>query len=159
MSVVREPVERTLSFLRHHRLRRPADSERSLEELYDEPIRFHGLIHNNMVKMFSLTPEEMVAGDGLMTHVKDFGAVRVQRAKDQLESIDVLGIDEDYTGFVDEISRRFGWRLGRVMYANRTARDDVPRSFRRRIADENAADVELFAFARELHDRRRSRSH
>ncbi len=158
MSVVRDPVERTLSYLRHHRLRTVADGDRPLEEVYEDPIRFHGLIHNNMVKMFSLTPEEMVAGDGLMTHLDDFGAVRVQRAKDQLERIDVLGIDEDYQRFVDEISIRFGWRLGPAPHANRTQSDGAPKSFRRRIAEDNAADVELFAFARELHGRRRARS-
>ena len=37
LTVLRHPVERTLSYLRHHRDTTPADSERSLEELYEQP--------------------------------------------------------------------------------------------------------------------------
>ena len=157
LTVVRDPVERTLSFLRHHQRRTPEDRERSLEELYDDPIRFHGLIHNNMVKMFSLSPEEMMVGDGLMTHVEDFTPARLQRAKDQLARVDVLGIDRRFADFVDELGARFGWRLGPPKHANRTEPHDVPASFRRRIATDNADDVELFAFAAEL-DAQRARS-
>lgn len=156
MTVVREPVERTLSFLRHHRRRNTEDAGRSLEEIYEDPIRFHGLVENNMVKMFSLTPDEMTAGDGLMTHVRDFGPERRARAREGLESVDVLGLDTDYPAFVGELSTRFGWDLGEVMTSNRTEPVDVPASFRRRIAADNEADVELFEFATELHARRRS---
>jgi hypothetical protein len=155
LSVVREPVERTLSFLRHHQRRTPVDAERSLEELYDDPIRFHGLIHDNMVKMFSLSPQEMIAGDGLMTHVHDFTPGRLDRAKAGLAEIDVLGLDVHFSEFVDELSARFAWDLGAPMHANRTEPDDVAPSFRRRIAADNAADVELFDFARHLYAERR----
>ena len=59
MTLVREPVERILSALRHHRVHTPADADRPLEELYDDPIRFHGMLHNHLVKMFSLSPDEI----------------------------------------------------------------------------------------------------
>ncbi len=155
MTVVREPVERTLSFLRHHRRKTPSDAHRPLEELYDDPIRFHGMIENNMVKMFSLSPEEMTAGDGLMTHVRDFGPDRLARAKEGLASVDVMGLDVHFDDFVAELDTRFGWDLGVPMHANRTEPDDVPESFRRRIAADNADDIELFDFAREIHAARR----
>jgi hypothetical protein len=155
LTVVREPVERTLSYLRHHRRRTPADADRPLEDLYDDPIRFHGLIHNNMVKMFSLAPDEMLAGDGLMTHVEDFTPARVERAKEGLARVDVLGLAAHFDEFVGELVSRFGWRLGAPEHANRTEADRVSRSFRRRIAADNAADAELFEFARELYAKRR----
>jgi hypothetical protein len=155
LTVVRDPVERTLSYLRHHRRRTPADAERPLEELYEDPIRFHGLIHNNMVKMFSLSPEEMLAGDGLMTRVEDFTPARLERAKDGLAKVDVLGIDVHFDEFVDELTTRFGWRLGAPEHANWTQPDDVAESFRRRIAADNEADGELFCFARDLYAERR----
>jgi hypothetical protein len=157
LTVVREPVARTLSFLRHHRRKTPADADRSLEELYEDPIRFHGMIENNMVKMFSLSPEEMLVGDGLMTHVKDFGPDRLERAKAGLAGVDVLGLDTRFPEFVEACDSRFGWDLGVPMHANRTAPDDVAASFRRRIAADNAADVELFEFARELRSGRQRR--
>jgi hypothetical protein len=156
LSVVRDPVERTLSFLRHHRLKTPADAGRPLEEIYEDPIRFHGLIHNNMVKMFSLSPEELTAGDGLMTHVQDFTPARLAEAKRRLQDIDVLGLDVHYAEFVAELNARFAWQLGPPTHANRTELSDVAESFRRRIAADNADDAELFAFAEELHRQRRA---
>ena len=41
LTILREPVERTLSYLRHHRLRTPADAQLTLEGVYDDPFRFH----------------------------------------------------------------------------------------------------------------------
>jgi hypothetical protein len=146
LTLLRDPVERTLSFLRHYQRKNPADDDRTLEELYDDPIRFHGLIHNNMVKMFSLSAAEMSRGDGLMTHVEDFSNARLECAKRQLERVDVLGIDAEYEAFLAELTTRFGWQLGAPMYANRTIHTDVASSFRRRIASDNKADVELFEF-------------
>jgi hypothetical protein len=155
MTVLRDPVERTLSYLRHHRKKTPADAGRALEEIYEDPVRFHGLIRNNMVKMFSLSPEEMVAGDGLMTFVGEFTPERIADAKHRLERVDVLGLDVDFAAFVAELDARFAWAIGQPTHVNRTEPDDVPPSFRRRIAADNAGDMELFAFARELHESRR----
>ncbi len=53
-TVLRDPVERTLSYLRHHRKVLKESRQLSLEEIYEDPLRFHGLVHNHMVKMFSL---------------------------------------------------------------------------------------------------------
>ena len=66
LTVLREPVERTLSYLRHHRATTPAEADRSLEEIYEDPIRFE-LLHNHMVKMLSLSTDEMT--DGALTSV------------------------------------------------------------------------------------------
>ncbi len=62
-TVLRDPVERTLSYLRHHRDTTPADSELSLEEIYEDPARFRPFIENHMVKMLSLRAEEMTQRD------------------------------------------------------------------------------------------------
>jgi hypothetical protein len=147
LTVLREPVERTLSFLRHHRRLTPADRDKPLEAIYDEPFRFESLLHNHMVKMFALTTEEMT--DGMLTAV-DFTPEWLERAKRGLESVDVVGLQEDFEGFCRELEARFGWPLGAPFYANRTTPVDVPQSFRDRIAADNALDVELYEFARDL---------
>ena len=67
LTLLRDPVERTLSYLRHHREPTPADRERPLEEIYDDPVRFE-LLHNHMVKMLSLHADEMT--DGALTPVR-----------------------------------------------------------------------------------------
>ena len=71
LSVLRPPVERTLSYLRHQKKINAADRDRSLEEIYDDPFRFNGLIRNHMVRMFSIGADEMSTGDGVLTDVAD----------------------------------------------------------------------------------------
>lgn len=155
-TLLRNPVERTLSSLRHHQLRTPADRGRPLEELYEDPVRFHGLIHNHMVKMFSLSPEEILAGNGIMARVDEFTAARLEDAKTRLAGVTVVGLDDHLEEFCGELSERFGWQLGPGVHANRTEPVAVARSFRQRIAADNALDDELYAYAVELHEQRRS---
>lgn len=145
-TVLREPVERTLSYLRHHRKETPEDAEKSLEEIYDDPFRFEGLIHNHMVKMLSLDVNEMT--DGSLT-VVDFPPERLARAKERLATLDVVGLQEEYRDFWITVRRRYKWPLGAPGHANRTEPTEVPASFRRRIADDNAHDVALYEYARD----------
>jgi hypothetical protein len=147
LTLLREPVERTLSYLRHHRENERADRHKSLEEIYDDPFRFHGLAHNHMTKMLSLRPEEMT--DGMLTRV-DFDRDRLERAKEALAGIDAVGLKERLEDFCDELSARFGWRLGEPETVNTSAPVEVAESFRARIAEDNAFDIELYEFARRL---------
>jgi len=147
LTVLRDPVERTLSYLRHHRQTTPADAEKPLEAIYEDPVRFKGFIENQMVKMLSLRREEMT--DGMMTEVP-FSRKRLRAAKRRLESIELVGLQESLEEFAQELERRRGWQLGPPVYAVGSEPMDVPASFRARIAKDNRLDVELYEFAREL---------
>jgi hypothetical protein len=148
LTLLRDPVERTLSHLRHHRLWWPADRDVPLETLYEDAVRLPlGQVHNHMVKMFSLTPEEMTAG--ALTPV-DFTQERLERAKKRLASVDALGLQDSFDEFCAALERRFGWNLGEPLRANRTEPFEVPDAFRARIAEDNAMDVELYEFAKQL---------
>jgi hypothetical protein len=155
LTLLREPIERTLSYLRHHRVITEADREKSLEDIYSDTFRFHGLVHNHMVKMFSLTPSEMT--DGVLTRV-DFSRDRLERAKQRLATVDVVGLQEGLENFCEELTERFGWRLGDPVHTNRTDATDASEAFRSRIAEDNAMDIELYDFARRLCEQRRARA-
>ena len=147
LTLLREPVERTLSYLRHHQKEEPADRHKSLQEIYEDPFRFNSFVHNHMTKMLSITPAEMT--DGMLTPVKlDRG--HLERAKEALAGIDAVGLQERLDDFFDWLVARFGWRLGEPQTLNTTDPVDVPQSFRDRIAEENALDVELYEFAAKL---------
>jgi hypothetical protein len=148
LTLLREPVERTLSYLRHTRKLNRAARDLPLEELYDDPVRFHAAVHNQMTKMLSLTPTEMDDA-AMLTHV-EFDRDRLERAKEALAGIDVIGLQEHFEDLCEELSARFGWRLGDPETINVTAPEEVPESFRARIAEDNAFDVELYEFANEL---------
>jgi len=171
LTVLREPVERTLSYLRHRQRDAPEDRHKSLEEIYADPYRFDGLVHNHMTKMFSLSAGEATAWMDWVTKAfsrpreettawiltkVDFTPERLERAKEGLASVDAIGLQERFEEFCAELSRRFGWDLGPRLYENRSEARDVSDSFRARIAEDNAMDVELYEYGRELCERRGS---
>ena len=90
-TVLRDPVERTLSYLRHHKKLSAADRDLPLEAIYEDDFRFAGLIHNHMVKMFSLTTGEMIAD--ALTRV-EFTPERLERSSALLEIRDELGVTD-----------------------------------------------------------------
>lgn len=156
LTLLREPVERMLSQLRYTRKINRGD-RRPLEELYDNPIRIHAVVHNQMTKMLSLRSTE-VADAAMLTRV-EIDRDRLERAKEALAGIDVIGLQEQFEDLCEELSARFGWRLGDPETVNATAPVEVPESLRARIAEDNALDVELYEFAGELlHDLGRPRA-
>ena len=146
LTLLREPVERTLSYLRHHRATTPEDADRPFDEIYEDPIRFE-LVHNHMVKMLSLGAPEM--SDGMLTPV-EFDRDRLARAQSALDRIDVVGFQEDFEAFCAELTHRFGWDLGDPVFMNRTEPVEVQAGFRARIELDNVLDVELYEYARSV---------
>ncbi len=153
VTVVREPVERTLSLLRHTQALEPHHAGASLEQLYADPDRFRRLAHNHMVKMFSLTGEE---ADAWMSTRVEFTPERLELAKRRLATVDAIGLQERFEEFCEGLERRFGWDLGPAQRVNETRHVEVSDDFRARIAADNAMDVELYEFARELYEERLS---
>ena len=147
-TVLREPVERTLSYLRHHRELNPTDL--TLEEMYEDRahlMHFRHFIGNHMVKMLSLRSDEMT--DGMMTLV-DLDRDRLEEAKGALGEMDEFGFQEDLEGFAQRLERDWDWRLGAPRRDQPTRPVKVSRSLRRRIAEDTALDRELYEYAQEL---------
>jgi hypothetical protein len=147
LTVLRHPLERTISYLRHHRVRTPADARLTLEQVYDDGFRFNGLVYNHMTKMLSLSREEMDAG--ALTRVR-FTRERLERAKERLAGIDVVGLQEDFEGFCLELSERFAWSFTESLSPRQHAPVELPAEFTDRILCDNQHDVELYEFARHL---------
>jgi hypothetical protein len=148
-TIVRDPVERTLSLLRQRQQRNDKYRQASLEEIYADPYMLHGLIHNFTVKALTMTVDEMQYGVRTMV---PYDEARLERAEYNLEHrIEVFGLQERFDEFCDDLAARFGWDLGDPsIVANRTAPADVSDEFRERIAYDNALDMQLYEFARDL---------
>jgi hypothetical protein len=153
-SILREPVDRTVSFLRHAKRWIKDKTHLSLEEIYEDEWMQHFFIRNYQSRAFAMQLDE----DGeIRLDGKDVDDRLLARAKDNLERLDVLGLTERYGEFLDEMRTRFGWRIDdgvRDMLVS-TEDWDVSASFRARIAEENSADVEFYDHARRLLDERR----
>jgi hypothetical protein len=155
-TVLRDPVERTLSFLRYHQREYTPDNDKSFEEIYDNPWVFEGFIHNHQVKMLALDVQEMAMTNGFTSGLT-FTPEHLDKAKARLLAMDLVGFREQYPILLAELELRYGWSLGEPMHANATEPVPVSAALRARIAADNAADIELYEFAREqcLQERRR----
>jgi hypothetical protein len=147
-TVLRDPVERTLSLLRRRQNGEERFEDWSLEDIYtDDSMR--DIIRNHMVKMLSLTVDELDSAPLVMA--VEFDRARLDRAKENLRKrIDVFGLQEHFDDFCADISSRFEWDLGTPRFANRTDSAPVSDSLRERIAEDNTIDCELYEFARQL---------
>lgn len=151
-TVLRDPVERVLSFLRHQREVDPRFSRSSLEEIYASPVARSGLVRDHMVRMLSLTSEEMT--DGALTQVT-IDRVRVDSAFENLAGrIDVMGLQERFDVFCQDLEGAFGWDLGEPIFMNRTRPVGASEALRQQIEADNEHDRDLYLRAVELWKRR-----
>jgi hypothetical protein len=148
LTLLREPVARTVSFLKHCRRHHEQHRGLRLEEIYEDPWQFPTRIHNYQAKLFA-----MGLDDKLESHldVIDVDDERLARAKAAIEEVDLLGLQEHYSTFVDDVRAQLGWTIGTV-YDLQVSLVDVAisDSFRARIEEDNAADLALYEHAREV---------
>jgi len=147
-TVLRDPVERTISLLRVFKDRRPEFAEKSLDEIYDDPTVFLPLVKNHQTKMFAATPRDNVSS---VLDVVEIDEARLVRAEANLAEVDVVGLYERYGDFLGELRDRFGWRLDQRARANAALGSyEISSTLRERIARDNAIDMQFYEYAREL---------
>ena len=108
-----------------------------------------------MTKMLSLTLDEAreVGRSGV-----EITPQRLEQAKENLLSLDVVGVQERFEDLCDALNQEFGWGLGREpAWANPSEPVAVSNALRERIAEDNAADIELYQLAQRVVDERRRR--
>lgn len=149
MSLLRDPVERTVSFLRQNKTHLPEHRDLSLEEIYDDAFHYPAFIRNHQTKVFS-----MAVGDVPLVSAMDFVDIddaRLARAKENLERLDVLGLSERTPEFLSVLEDRYEWKITPIKrFRESTDAWTADAALRRRIERDNAYDVELYEHAREL---------
>lgn len=146
LSVVREPVARTVSLLNQQVLLNHPD--KTIEELYDDPVVNQRMVHEHQTKMFAMGPDD---GINAWTQPFDVDDAAFAAAKRRIASVDLLGFQERFDEFLDQLHERWNWRIDRLEDRNTAAQSaSVPESFRRRIVDDNPYDMALYEFARSL---------
>lgn len=155
MTVLREPAERVLSFLRHQAARRQrgATEDTPIEEIYADPFRREAMVQNHMTRILSMTPEEIRIGDGVLGQVP-YTSERLDMAKEALASLPIFGLQHRLDEFCDELQERFGLDTGTALRSNTTEPGPVPEGLMDRIREDNALDFELFDYACALYEER-----
>jgi len=168
MTLLRDPVERTISMLRqlgrnvdwigpNHEGEAPPD--RTLEEVYDDRTVFDALIHDHQTKIFSMTVADHPQSYRQTIHVD---AARLALAKENLARVDVVGLMDGYDDFLDELATRFGWTIRHDIRSNEAPSGGEPQpvsdALRARIVEDNAIDIEFYEYAKQLVAARRDRA-
>jgi hypothetical protein len=150
-TILRDPVERTISLLKHFKRLQERYRPLSLEAIYDDEYVFRHFIHNHQTKIFSLVPADKPRAI-LRPIVIDES--RFALAKDNLAQVDVVGLTESFDEFIGELQRRFEWWERGVAVGSRTNVSSeswsVEEALRRRIADDNGYDVDFYEYAKTL---------
>jgi hypothetical protein len=156
-TILRHPVERTLSYLKHCKRYHPQHAELSLEAIYEDPFFYPCFIQEHQTKIFAMTADDPLESYADVITVDDR---RLDIAKANLEKVDVVGLNEHHDEFVGEMHKRFGWEFMPLKNRRVSSEDwDAPSSLRRRIASDNPADMAFYEFAEQLYAaRRRERS-
>ena len=152
VTVLRDPVARTISLLRVMREQREAWHDLTLEQIYDDANMFPRLVHNHQTKVYSITRDDRPRSYRDEIDVDD---ARLALAKRNLARVDVIGLTEQYGEFLERLHHRFGWQLSeqaRLNAAGGAPEESGP--LRSRIAADNAIDIEFYEYARELVRRR-----
>jgi len=146
-TILRDPIERSLSHLRYLRRVDPRYRDLSLHEIYAIPQVLFSYLHNHMVKTLAMTGDEAVHGIlGMVGTTED----HLQRAKDALDAMDVVGIQDRFHDFHDDLERAFGWDLGPVEHVNATDDEEATPQLRTHLEMANLLDVELYEYAQKL---------
>jgi hypothetical protein len=152
-TVLRHPVDRTLSYLKHCKRYHSQHADLRLEEIYEDPFYFPCFIQEHQTKIFSMTADDPLESYADVVDVDDR---RLEIAKTNLEKVDVMGLSEHHGELLAEMEQRFGWEFKPLKNRRVSSEDwEAPASFRRRIAEDNRADMAFFEFATQLYARRR----
>lgn len=145
LTILRDPVDRTLSWLRQRQRNHQPDE--SLHQIYEQQtILRANYIDDHQVKQFAIT-----ADDGAVNHLHpvQMDDERLTIAKATLDRVAVVGFQDRLDEFLAQLHDRFGWRIEAV--PDRNVGDDpapAPSALRRQIDAENPWDRAFYEHAR-----------
>jgi hypothetical protein len=144
LTVLREPVDRTVSHLKHLHFYTPQNRKRSLEDIYEDPILQPCFLRNHQAKMFAFTEADEPT---TYMDVLDIDKRRLVVAKENLDNLDLIGFVDCYERFLEDVEGRFGWRIDKSKRRRVAPAGDVSKELRRRIEADNAADLAFYDYA------------
>jgi hypothetical protein len=156
LTILRHPVERTISLLGDMRHWNDDTRGRTVEQLYDDPMLNAMFVADHMTKIFALTEDD---GAPNYMHGLVVDDARRELAQQRLATVDTVGLRERYDEFLAEVRARHGWNLADVPDRHLARGEDfeVSQAFRDRIAEDNAHDMAFYAHAAALVTERASR--
>lgn len=148
MTLLRDPIERILSYLRHALRVSYKDGRTPAEKVYEDAFKHPAFIRNHQAKVFAFQPSDRV-NSFLQDLTIDAG--RLEIAKENLAKVDLIGLTRRYPDFLRAVEADYGWEIAEV--EDKHVSEDVEEldpSFVERVREDNAMDVAFYEYAEEL---------
>ena len=191
LTLLRDPVDRTLSYLKHCRRYHIEHMGQTLEDIYADAWFHASFMSNYQTKIFSMSADEALAenrylpksskvpprrelvdGESFSPEVQilrnsapgrfsmecfaaSTGVINVDQkrlavAKENLSAVEVVGVTEYYDLFLKQLIDRYDWEVKSIPRRHVGEMEAISTDFRRRIACDNAFDMELYEYAKTL---------
>jgi hypothetical protein len=162
--LVREPVDRTISYYHVKRRRRAPDKPfRALEEIYAGDPAARGLRPESWEQFFNWQSRCLLSVfhdvSALPTSAGPSADADVwrERLRDLVERVFYVGVQDRFGDYVDSLSERFGWQAfvpRSKVNPSRPGVAEVSNELRETIGAYNWLDAELYGLARSAQERR-----
>lgn len=144
LTVLREPVARTISWLRQNQRIHSPDA--TLEQIYDVEAARRGYADNHQSRLFGARSSDELNS---FTNYIEIDDARFAEARARLDDTDMVGFQEDLERFLDVVAVRFGYETRAVPSKNvAEGTVEISDALRRRIEADNAYDIEFYEYAR-----------
>lgn len=151
LTVLRHPVERTVSFLRHARKHHPEFRGKPLRAIYEDWHQYGFFIYDYQVRQFAKRLDDN------LNHIAVIyiDPVRMALAKENLARVDVLGLHDRYDEWEKAAHDVLGWpheERPRLQVSDHS--EDIDDGLRAKIETDNATDIAFYEYAVELYEQR-----
>ena len=157
ITILRDPVDRTVSVLKHFKRLDAEFHHAPLESIYDNESIARRHILNYQTKIFSMVESDKADVVQRPVAIDD---ARLELAQANLERVEFVGLTEQFGAFIEELRARLGWWPAGIDANDRANKSpeawSVTPELRERIARDNPYDMAFYRFAKELVTRRRA---
>ncbi|GMQ83241.1 MAG: hypothetical protein BMS9Abin05_2734 [Rhodothermia bacterium] len=143
LALFRDPVERVLSQIKQNRRGYPPSS--SLADVYHSWPKDDGRLSNHQTQVMGAKSLRE------FSHVYrrlDVGQTHLDRAKENVDKLDFLGLTERFDESVRILEDSFGLNLGETVFHNVGDSSDVDENLRNSIYEHNQLDIELYEYVK-----------
>jgi hypothetical protein len=150
-TLLRHPVERTISHLKHTVQQVPAFKGMPLDQVYANEDLRKVFYDNLQLRYFAVRSTE---GKSLFEPTP-LGREHIGVALEQLSNVEVIGFTEEFEVFARMLVGTFGWNFRLIPRENQSTEAAVTEGLRERIAGDLKLELEFYEQAKKLYTERK----
>lgn len=150
-SLFRDPIDRAVSHLKH--LQRQSFPDRSYEDVYNDKKVFDDYLYNLQARAFVFEDENV---NSLMQRTFDWNEELFERAKRNVELLDIIGLTDEFPTFIRSLEEAFGWKFKEIAHYHDAPKTqpEVPESLRERMREDLDYDVRFYEHVKKVYAER-----